>query len=512
MRRCIKWIKDTAAATGRLPREKFLKARGFLVYASMTYEFIQPYMKSIHLTADGWRPDRDSGGWKRTPGNKNMSDQANEGLGVDEEDSDVETNDEMEFEALRQWAEDKGDEPDELEVSDEDVEGLGPPNLLKAACSLGQQMSDLADLTDSPTPLMIPVRATRTLNLVYGFGDASGEGFGSAARVFEEQRTRDPTDNPIRTRRGFWCTTISEEASNYREMRNILEMLVDLDDVAELTGAEVFLFTDNEVTEHVYYRGSSTNKLLYGLMFDMRKLSLERGFKLHVIHIAGTRMIGQVTDGLSRGEFQLGSLTDPLTQIVPLHLAPTDRSPLLLPWIRSWATLPTGRDIPLASPTDWIHQAHMPGFNIWSLPPAASLYALEELGLAKVKRGTQVGAVILVPKLMKPDWFRRFHRVVDVFFEVKPNCPWWPKEMHEPLLIGFVFPLLRSEPWRWKEARWMVGMGRTLSALHKTDFDKGRDLLCKFWRARQRAAIMPARVVCTLLQDPNYHPFLSLSK
>jgi hypothetical protein len=514
LRKHVDWMLKLAETTGLLPKDEFLSARGFLVYASMTYEFIQPFMKSIHLTADGWRPDRDANGWKRTVGNKNLYER-DDADSDEDSDSEYERTDEAELDALRQWQQ----EEDEDEKEQPESQGFDqarklrePPEQLRAVPSLLPQMQDLARLIASPTPLMIPVRAKHAVTLVYGFGDASGEGFGSAARVFTEESTTDPVSRPVRTRRGFWCTAISEEASNYREMRNILEMLVDLNNIAALTGAEIFLFTDNEVTERVYYKGSSSNKMLYALMCDMRKLSLDYGFRLNVIHIAGTRMIGQGTDGLSRGEFQLGSLTDPTTQLVPLHLSPTERSPSLLTWVRSWATLPGNEEMHLASPTDWIHKAHLPGFNIWSLPPAAALYALEEIGLAKTKRGGQFGAVILIPKLMKPDWFRRFHRVVDVFFEVKPICDWWPKEMHEPLLIGFVFPLLRCDPWRWKEAKWMVGMGRALSALHKEDIGKGGNLLCKFWRARQRAASMPARLVRPLLYNTYYHLFLSLSK
>jgi hypothetical protein len=37
---------------------------GFMVYVSMTYTSLIPYLKGIYLTLNSWRPDRDKEGWK----------------------------------------------------------------------------------------------------------------------------------------------------------------------------------------------------------------------------------------------------------------------------------------------------------------------------------------------------------------------------------------------------------------------------------------------------------------
>ena len=39
--------------------------RGFLNYVTQAYPALDPYLKGVHLTIDGWRPDRDEQGWKR---------------------------------------------------------------------------------------------------------------------------------------------------------------------------------------------------------------------------------------------------------------------------------------------------------------------------------------------------------------------------------------------------------------------------------------------------------------
>jgi hypothetical protein len=35
-----------------------------MVYVSMTYTSLIPYLKGIYLTLNSWRPDRDKEGWK----------------------------------------------------------------------------------------------------------------------------------------------------------------------------------------------------------------------------------------------------------------------------------------------------------------------------------------------------------------------------------------------------------------------------------------------------------------
>jgi hypothetical protein len=45
-------------------RKKFLSARGFMVYASVTYLFMRPFMKGMHMLAESWRGGRDAEGWK----------------------------------------------------------------------------------------------------------------------------------------------------------------------------------------------------------------------------------------------------------------------------------------------------------------------------------------------------------------------------------------------------------------------------------------------------------------
>jgi hypothetical protein len=62
------------------------------------------------------------------------------------------------------------------------------------------------------------------------------------------------------------------------------------------------MFTDKMVSENAFYRGTSSSPFLFELVLRLRLLEMHGGWKLHVIHIAGKRMIQKGTDGFSRGD------------------------------------------------------------------------------------------------------------------------------------------------------------------------------------------------------------------
>ena len=73
-----------------------------------------------------------------------------------------------------------------------------------------------------------------------------------------------------------------------------------------LRDCELFLFTDNSTAEACFYHGSSTSASLHGLVLELRTLEMTYGMTIHVVHIAGSRMIAQGTDGCSRGSLMEG--------------------------------------------------------------------------------------------------------------------------------------------------------------------------------------------------------------
>jgi hypothetical protein len=50
----------------------------------------------------------------------------------------------------------------------------------------------------------------------------------------------------------LWCESIQEAASNYREVRNLVNAMVWAANEGRLDGCEVFLYSDNQTSEGAY--------------------------------------------------------------------------------------------------------------------------------------------------------------------------------------------------------------------------------------------------------------------
>ena len=72
-------------------------------------------------------------------------------------------------------------------------------------------------------------------------------------------------------------------------------------------GAEVFLITDNAVSEGTYYKGYSVSKKLSRILLGFHEAAQRGGGVIvHVFHVAGTRMKEFGVGGLSRGDLPEG--------------------------------------------------------------------------------------------------------------------------------------------------------------------------------------------------------------
>jgi hypothetical protein len=101
---------------------------------------------------------------------------------------------------------------------------------------------------------------------------------------------------------GEWCESIQEATSNYRELSNPMNVMVRAAQEGKLDGCELFLYIDNQTMEGAYGKGTAKSRALFELIVMLYTLQIDFDFILHVIWIAGTRMIQQGTNGLSRGE------------------------------------------------------------------------------------------------------------------------------------------------------------------------------------------------------------------
>jgi hypothetical protein len=146
-------------------------------------------------------------------------------------------------------------------------------------------------------PRIRKYRCDSNAQVTYGFGDASGRGFGATFQL----------NGQILYEYGQWTTEDSENSSNcWRELNNLVLALERLLNENKLRGSEIFIFTDNSTAEAAFWKGTSQSEKLFELVLWLREMELEHDLILHVVHVAGKRMIDQGADALSRADYNVG--------------------------------------------------------------------------------------------------------------------------------------------------------------------------------------------------------------
>jgi hypothetical protein len=195
-----------------------------------------------------------------------------------------------------------------LEFSDADAQA---PLDLVPAPHLADDVYCLQQLLDPPSPLTRLIHCLTRLVAIYGFVDASSAGFGGSFEL---------PDGSLLFRHSLWGQDADSASSNFKELCNLVDSIEDGVRCGELANSKLFIFTDNTTAEGCYYRGNLDNRRLFGQILRLRQLEMHASLRLHEIHVAGTRMIHQGTDGLSRGILTDGVFAaDPMKLHIPLH-------------------------------------------------------------------------------------------------------------------------------------------------------------------------------------------------
>jgi hypothetical protein len=322
----------------------------------------------------------------------------------------------------------------------------------------------------------------------FAFGDASGKGFGVSLWVVG-------TDG-IDVCYGAWAQDVSEESSNYREFPNLVLQIEKLSKEGLIAkGTEIFIFTDNWVTELCFFTGTSRSPLLFELVLRLRALEVKGKLFIHLIWVAGTRMIEQDTDGLYRGDLSNGVMAgDSMLFHVPLNTGAFSRSPAL----RDWRLKCPGPAWEVLTAESWFNRGHQVGSFVWVPSSAVADPALEQLCEA---RHTHPGNahMFVYPALMTARWRKQLRKVSDVMFQVPVGTTLWPQSMHEPVTVALCCPLLHSGAWQVRDtplvARlkepllvvWSASLGREPSGSRK-------------WQATEDWDSLPGNVARGVLQ------------
>jgi hypothetical protein len=451
-------LEEMDAGEDWLDHKTLEKRRGFLLYVTRTYPAMVPYLKGIHLTLDGWRKGRDAEGWK-------MADR----------------------EARRAYEE--GEETGK----DED---LNAPKRVKAKPRLRRDLEALTRLFSADAPPKRRIRNKNLIEVYYGFGDASQDGFGFNIQIGDR----------IVYRFGQWSNEVAEKSSNYRELLNLVVRLEELVDGGTLKECEVFLFTDNSTAESVYYKGNSSSKPLFELVLRLRQLEMCGNCILHVVHVAGTRMQLEGADGSSRGDQTTGVMAGaPILKYVPLHQSAPELEPGLVDWIQSSWDHKRG-PLQQLTPEGWFSTAMNQGNYLWTPAPAAADVAGEQMARA-IHKHPYSCHMFVAPRLMTARWQRRVGRIADFKITLDVGFKHWGKARHEPLLIFVCLPLSTHSPWKLRGCRFVAQAEGKLRSVSCTREGRIRNLLRQLFIQARRLDAMPESLVRGMLQRPRFKPF-----
>jgi hypothetical protein len=448
----------------RLNHKRLEQVRGFLQYIMQTYSGMTPYIIGFHLTIDGWRENRAPSGWRKKEGPKQKESNSKGDGGVREEMLRMEA-------AL-------GETEGSLGLSPTNVD---PPKYVQAVPRFLPDLKALRALMEGDKPPLKRARCSKMATAVYSFVDASGRGFGSTFQVGSE----------VFFQYGQWPDRISEaESSNWRELANLVESLEAEVRDRGLTDCEIFLFTDNTTAEAAYWKGTSKSERLFELVLRLRLLEIRNDLIIHVIHVAGTRMQAQGTDGISRGDKSMGVMRGiPMEEFCPLHKTAFERSPNLKAWLTAATKL---LDPVFLEPKDWFLQGQGSGNYIWSPAPAAADVVVEQLGKARHKRPSSLHLVV-APRLMTGRWRRHMTRECDFYFKIPAGaCSLWDAAQFEPVLIFVCLPFEIARPNFQIRQRLLEEFHRALlrDGLWKGTGKRGGDIL--------RQLLLRARALCAM--------------
>ena len=141
-----------------------------------------------------------------------------------------------------------------------------------------------------------------------------------------------------------------------------MESLEDEAESGNLADSEVYMFTNNLTLEPCSAKGSSSFEKLLGLIIRFYGLMTRNGVKIQWFHVKGTRMITQGADGVSTGYLGQGVMAgESMVAHIPVHVPANERSPNLVPWIRSW----TGDESILLDEEGWFQSGH--DIDAWTI-------------------------------------------------------------------------------------------------------------------------------------------------
>ncbi|KAL7557316.1 hypothetical protein ACA910_022411 [Epithemia clementina (nom. ined.)] len=435
-----------SSTMGTMLHKLLEQVAGFLKHVVRAFTTIHIYLNGIYATMNVWQPDRDEEGWK---------------IG-------------------------------EVKIGHNSLN----PERVRPGKRLAFDIAALEGLTaaeDSPDRYLRPRKYNSCTR--YYFADASGGAYGLSGWS--------PDDSTVEVNYGTWDHQVYQgSSSNYRELANIVQKIEELDAEGRLNeGLELFIFTDNVHTESAFYKGTAKLPKVLDLMYRVHCILMKGYAFIHIIWVAGKRMIQQGTDGLSRSDLTTGAMMGaPIETFIPLHKSALERQPqqisLLLQQIAEGTTLN------FLEARDWfIAPFESDGVFVWLPPPCITDHVVFLMAEAIHLRPWNTH-LLIVPSILSRRWQRALSKTTDVIANLPFDDLVWPQEKeHENLTLAIAFLLLARQPWRVKRSNVRSKQENQLRTLHKQSFAFARHHLRELWLQASTLESMPTGVPRALLQD-----------
>ena len=289
----------------------------------------------------------------------------------------------------------------------------------------------LMKLTCYETPPEIPIHASNP-NSVYIVGDASGSGFGTCLVI----QGNDVTYTEFRK----WTKEATKQkSSNFCKSSNLVIRLKNLLQDGKIErGSEVFIVTDNVVTESTFFKGSPKSSSLHYLIVELQRLEMEGELIVQLVWIAGKKMIKISVDGLSRGDFSSGVMAgNRFLKYLPLNERALKRCPSILEHIISCVSDPEARNVSIPEHrfeevfnlenNDGKCIAHQAAW-IWAPSPYLAKIAAEQMCEAK-HIFPNMRHIFVCPSLMIGHWRKKLGKLSDTMFTLSSGSCVWPSPM-----------------------------------------------------------------------------------
>jgi len=243
--------------------------------------------------------------------------------------------------------------------------------------------------------------------LVCTFGDGSGTGTGG---TFELVEVGARSQARMEMWMGTWSLRVHSFTSNWKELctlRQVLRRELARDGGRRLRGRRLFYFTDNTVSYDIVRKGRSGSGPLQELVREIKLLELQLDCRVEAVHVPGTTMIVQGTDGLSRGLW-MERLNQAAHDLPRALFRPAPCTPAILAWCLEQVHS-------VSSPADWRFEADLTAWQgsdlighrtLWCLSPLVARQGFSAAAHAWVESPLDSEHLFLVPRVLQRDFGR----------------------------------------------------------------------------------------------------------